>query len=154
MSLGPDSGQYSLGSYPIEYFPPASSKYQAENWIELLPDTPHNNFLHNLHWSKTPLGNPSTWPLSLRLYVRTILAQPSAPMALHWGPDQTVLYNESFIPLLGSAHPSFMGSSFLDDEYNFRDPFKSLFRQLEESGTGTALNCYCLFVKNVGYVKE
>jgi hypothetical protein len=69
-----------------------------------------------------------------------------AAIAIQWGQQQIAIYNDSFIPLIGSAHPRFMGASFTERWHNFRDPFESLFRQLETSGVGTDVKDYCLFV--------
>jgi hypothetical protein len=149
-STMPDYTSYLPGLHEKDYFPRATSKYQAANWAELLPDTPHNNFFRNVEWSNTPLGPLSTWPMSLRLYLHAILFQTTAAIVVHWGPRQIAIYNESFVAILGSAHPRFMGSSFTDDWHNFRNPFEGLFHQLDVSGVGTDVNNYGLFVRQMG----
>jgi hypothetical protein len=60
-----------------DYFSGAINQTQARDWAEMLPDTPHNNNFKRLQWSKTPLGDLSTWPVTLRLYVYAILFQPT-----------------------------------------------------------------------------
>lgn len=152
MSLSSESLLSLSGVDHMGYLPPVQvkSNFHVENWADLLPNTPHINTFRNVDWSSTPLGALNTWPISLRLYIHTILFQPAAAMAIHWGQEQVAIYNESFIPLIGSAHPQFMGASFKEDWHNFKDPFEGLFHQLEKSGTGTNVKNHCLFVPREG----
>lgn len=60
-------------------------------------------------WAATPMGPVRTWPRELRLMVRVCLDSGFA-MSLHWGPDLAVLYNDAFIPIMGShKHPQALG---------------------------------------------
>jgi signal transduction histidine kinase len=60
-------------------------------------------------WSDTPLGAPSTWPLSLRTALRVVLAS-RYPMCLGWGPELTYFYNDAFArQTLGDKHPAALG---------------------------------------------
>lgn len=62
-------------------------------------------------WSQTPLGPISEWPVSLRTAVQTMLAQKHA-ICLFWGPDLTMLYNDSYAPILGRKEPEALGKPF------------------------------------------
>ena len=54
-------------------------------------------------------GTGRSWPAELRLMVRVCLDSGFA-MSLHWGPDLAVLYNDAFIPIMGShKHPQALG---------------------------------------------
>lgn len=56
-------------------------------------------------WSKTPLGDPDTWPQSLRTMVAVMLENPFG-MYIAWGNDFTQLYNDGYRPILGATkHP-------------------------------------------------
>ncbi len=59
-------------------------------------------------WSATPLGAREAWSPSLRLAVGTILAS-AFPMALRWGPDFVMIYNDAYRPILGDKHPWALG---------------------------------------------
>jgi PAS domain S-box-containing protein len=59
-------------------------------------------------WGKTPLGSRSAWSPSLRLASDIILAS-AFPMALRWGPDFVLLYNDAYRPILGQKHPWALG---------------------------------------------
>jgi PAS domain S-box-containing protein len=59
-------------------------------------------------WSKTPLGSRENWPRSLKLAVQLVLAA-GFPMAVRWGPDLTMIYNDAYRPILGDKHPGALG---------------------------------------------
>jgi PAS domain S-box-containing protein len=59
-------------------------------------------------WSTTPLGPRETWSPSLTLAFDMIQAAGS-PMALRWGPDFVLIYNDGYRPILGDKHPWALG---------------------------------------------
>jgi PAS domain S-box-containing protein len=62
-------------------------------------------------WSATPLGEPKTWPQSLRTAVR-ILLNTNHPMFIWWGPELIQFYNDAYRQTLGpERHPSALGQS-------------------------------------------
>ncbi len=62
-----------------------------------------------LDWSATPLGPSSAWPQSLRTSVSTCL-NCSFPIAIWWGPQLVMLYNEAYAAIIGGKHPRALGS--------------------------------------------
>ena len=65
--------------------------------------------MRELNWSDTPLGPPEAWPQSLRSTVSMLL--PSrAQIAVFWGPELVLLYNDAYRPVLGAKHPEALGS--------------------------------------------
>ena len=64
-------------------------------------------------WSQSSLGNPSTWPQSLRSVVGLLLNSEFA-MFVAWGDELSLLYNDRFIEILGAKHPHALGQSFRD----------------------------------------
>ncbi len=62
-------------------------------------------------WSKTSLGHPDCWPPSLTLVVNLLLAS-GFPMAVRWGPDFIMIYNDGYRPILGDKHPRALGLPF------------------------------------------
>ena len=66
--------------------------------------------LRALDWSATPLGPLEQWPQSLRTIVRVVLAS-GYPMAICWGPDYVLLYNDAYRPIAGTRHPWALGRS-------------------------------------------
>ena len=61
-----------------------------------------------LDWSTTPLGPVDKWPQALRTSVRIVLGGGYA-MGIFWGSDFTYLYNDAYIPLIGTKHPRVLG---------------------------------------------
>jgi len=62
-------------------------------------------------WAKTPLGPRENWSPSLKLIVATMLAS-QFPMALRWGPEFVIIYNDGYLPILGDKHPRALGVPF------------------------------------------
>ncbi|MFL4996359.1 MAG: PAS domain S-box protein [Microvirga sp.] len=73
-------------------------------------------------WAATSLGPIQTWPQSLRTMVDLMLASQQ-PVYIAWGPELTSLYNDSYVPILGTKHPEALGKPYLEvwpeiwDEY-------------------------------------
>ncbi len=66
--------------------------------------------IRDKNWNQTPLGNPDSWPLSLQTAVSIVLNNPFA-MYIAWGEELTQLYNDAYIPILGSQkHPHALGN--------------------------------------------
>src|SRR5579863_918726 len=62
-------------------------------------------------WSKTTLGDADRWPPSLTLVVNLLLAA-GFPMAVRWGWDFVMIYNDAYRPILGDKHPGALGLPF------------------------------------------
>ena len=64
-------------------------------------------------WSTSPLGEPETWPQSLRALVRLMLNAKQA-MFIAWGPELAFLYNDDYAPIFGAKHPHALGLPFAE----------------------------------------
>jgi len=64
--------------------------------------------MRSLDWSATALPAPQHWPQSLRSAINICLGS-SFPIAVYWGPDFNILYNDAFIPIVGGKHPLALG---------------------------------------------
>src|SRR5688572_16436256 len=64
-------------------------------------------------WAKTPLGEPHTWPQSLRSTLSMLLPS-KAQIILFWGPDFTVFYNDAYRPVFGAKHPQALAQAGRD----------------------------------------
>ncbi|HZX79382.1 MAG TPA: PAS domain-containing protein [Lysobacter sp.] len=62
-------------------------------------------------WAATPLGPREHWPQSLRTAVELMLALPQ-PGYIGWGPTLVSLYNDAYVPVLGTKHPGALGRSY------------------------------------------
>jgi signal transduction histidine kinase/DNA-binding response OmpR family regulator len=61
-----------------------------------------------MDWSGSPLGPPGEWPEELCRAVATMLAS-RAQIVIFYGPDYCALYNDAYIPTMGSKHPGYIG---------------------------------------------
>jgi signal transduction histidine kinase/CheY-like chemotaxis protein len=70
---------------------------------------PVRSLIDALDWSSTPLGPRQSWPPVVQLMVNTCLYS-EFPIQLAFGPELVVIYNDAFVPLLGSEkHPWALG---------------------------------------------
>ena len=80
-----------------------------------VPDVPTTSkmsaFIRAKDWSKTVLGAADSWPPNLTLVVNIMLAS-GFPMAVRWGPDFVMIYNDGYRPILGDKHPRALGLPF------------------------------------------
>jgi serine phosphatase RsbU (regulator of sigma subunit)/anti-sigma regulatory factor (Ser/Thr protein kinase) len=56
-------------------------------------------------WSSSPMGLPAAWPPSLRTACRICLTA-RFPVIVWWGPELRFIYNDAYLPLLGTKHPA------------------------------------------------
>ena len=62
-------------------------------------------------WSTTALGDPNNWSPVLKLIVG-IMTASGFPMAVRWGPEFILIYNDGYRPILGDKHPWALGLPF------------------------------------------
>ncbi|WP_454761242.1 PAS domain-containing protein [Caulobacter segnis] len=76
-------------------------------------------------WSTTPLGPRDSWSPALRLSVDMILAA-NFPMALRWGPELVLVYNDAYAPALHQNHPQALGVLFTQTSPEFQASIRAL----------------------------
>ena len=64
--------------------------------------------LRGLDWGATAVGHPDTWPQSLRS-AASICLGAKYPIAIYWGAELTLLYNEAWSVIPGDKHPWALG---------------------------------------------
>lgn len=64
--------------------------------------------LRSADWASTSLGVPSDWPQSLR-FAASVCLGAKYPMAIYWGPDLSLIYNEAWSVIPGDWHPWALG---------------------------------------------
>jgi PAS domain S-box-containing protein len=88
-----------------------------ENSFDSYLDAPEGSnvgqVMRNHDWSMSVLGDPGTWPVSLRSVVELIL-NSKFPMFVAWGPELGFLYNDAYAEILGKKHPRALGARFED----------------------------------------
>jgi hypothetical protein len=82
-----------------------SRRTSDENDMDFFPDDSEvARLVREFDWAATPLGPLAQWSASLRMIVRFLLAN-RFPMLLWWGPDYIQIYNDHYVPVLGTKHP-------------------------------------------------
>ena len=69
--------------------------------------------IQSFGWPATPLGPIEAWPQSLKSAVDIVTASP-VPMALFWGRDGILIYNDGYAAFAGSRHPKLLGLPVLE----------------------------------------
>ncbi len=64
-------------------------------------------------WAATELGPISAWPQSLKSTIGMMLLSP-VPIALLWGENGVMIYNDGYAEVAGGRHPAILGSQVLD----------------------------------------
>jgi two-component system sensor kinase FixL len=86
-------------------------------------------------WRTTPLGHPEGWSDLLRLWVQFLLASVQ-PMAILWGPEQTLLFNESCSRIIGPRYPEALGQSLPQLWAQIWDRVKPLMGEISAGRSG------------------
>lgn len=63
-------------------------------------------------WSQTALGPMSEWPQTLKTIVRQLVDSTSQAAYIAWGPELLSIYNDGYIPIMGTKHPHALGMPF------------------------------------------
>ena len=65
--------------------------------------------MRSIDWEQSPLGAPRVWAQSLRTAIDICLSS-RFPIALYWGADYLMLYNDDLLPMVGAnKHPWALG---------------------------------------------
>lgn len=76
-----------------------------DNRYLFLKDGGHSgDLLRADSWGAHALGDPADWPAALKSAISICLASPF-PIAIYWGREHFLLYNDGYAPILGDKHP-------------------------------------------------
>jgi hypothetical protein len=105
-------------------------------------------------WSRTPLGDPSTWAPALRSAVELCFSTRFAVLVT-WGPELTMIYNDGYRAMLGTdLHPRAMGASAAEVWGHVWDDIGPLFTEVLATGTPTWDVDLLLWMQRSGYTEE
>ncbi|MBK7862230.1 MAG: response regulator [Archangiaceae bacterium] len=107
-----------------------------------------------IDWPQTPLGAISSWPQSLRTTL-SICLNSRFPIAVYWGREYLMLYNQSLVPMVGpTKHPQAMGQParvVLAEIWGIIEP---LLRAVWETGEATGSDDLMLPLARTGAPEE
>lgn len=104
-------------------------------------------------WSATPLGHVGAWPQSLRSAV-SICLNSRFPIAIYWGPQLALLYNDAWSPIPGKKHPWALGKPGREVWPEIWDAIGPLYAQVQSSGEGVWQQDQLLPMHRHGYTEE
>ena len=105
-------------------------------------------------WSAGPLGDPQTWPQSLRTAVGICLSS-RFPILLWWGPELVMIYNDAYRPMLGETkHPRALGAPGREVWTEIWDVIGPMLEQVMAGGGATWSADQLLVLDRNGYPEE
>ncbi|MDF1506372.1 PAS domain-containing protein, partial [Roseisolibacter sp. H3M3-2] len=104
-------------------------------------------------WSTSPLGAPGDWPQSLRSALSICLGS-AFPIALYWGPELALVYNDAWSPIPGGKHPWALGRPAREVWPEIWETIGPLFAQVMATGEATRSQDQLLAMRRHGYVEE
>ena len=109
--------------------------------------------MRDFDWSGTPYGAPEFWPQSLRSAV-SICLNSRFPIAIYWGPQLALLYNDAWSPIPGEKHPWALGRPGRDVWPEIWAEIGPLFETVQRSGEGVWQQDQLLAMHRHGYTEE
>ncbi len=109
--------------------------------------------IQRFDWSATALGPISQWPSSLCEAVNLCL-RSRFQLAIYWGPQLVLLYNDAERDILGTLHPAALGqpaAQFLSDNW---DILGQMFQMVIATGQATWSEDQPLRINRRGFVEE
>jgi signal transduction histidine kinase len=104
-------------------------------------------------WSGTPFGDPASWPQSLRSALSICLGT-SFPIAIYWGEELALLYNDAWSPIPGEKHPGALGRPGREVWPEIWDQIGPLFEKVQATGEGVWQEDQLLPMRRHGYTEE
>jgi two-component sensor histidine kinase len=104
-------------------------------------------------WASHPFGPPATWPQALRASVGIAL-QSTFPMAIYWGPDLRLIYNDAWALIPGPRHPAALGAPARDVWSDIWHVIEPQFTRLLTTGEGVSVENQLLPMRRFGVPEE
>jgi signal transduction histidine kinase/DNA-binding response OmpR family regulator len=111
------------------------------------------SLVRGIDWSATALGAVSSWPQSLRSALSICLGS-RFPIAIYWGKELVLLYNDAWSPILGEKHPSSLGRPGREVWPEIWDTIGPMFEQVMTTGEATYSEDSILLMHRHGYTEE
>lgn len=109
--------------------------------------------MRSYDWSKTPFGSVDQWPQSLRSTL-SICLNSRFPIAIYWGSDCLLLYNDAWRPIVGDKHPRSLGRPAREVWPEIWDDIGPEFATVLATGEGIFHSDDLLSMHRYGYTEE
>ncbi len=137
---GPGSGQI-----------PKAQTLPDKDWLKASGELA--DLIRTMDWSATPLGSRVGWPQSLCTVINLVLAN-SFPMAILWGSDLILIYNDGYRIIAGGKHPRALGHSTRDiwsEVWEFNRP---IFDKVMTRGETVYMENQLFHISRHGYMED
>jgi PAS domain S-box-containing protein len=105
-------------------------------------------------WERTPLGDPESWPASLRSAIRILLTSKFS-MWMAWGPELTFFCNDAYRrDTLANKYPWALGRPASEVWAEIWDDIGPRIQHVLQTGEATWDESLLLFLERSGYVEE
>jgi two-component system sensor histidine kinase VicK len=109
--------------------------------------------IRSTDWSQTTLGSPDTWSESLR-YAVSISLNSGFPIAIYWGSEFLLLYNDAWSTIPGNKHPWALGKPGATVWPEIWGGLDAQFKSVLISGESIRQPDALLLMNRYGYVEE
>lgn len=114
---------------------------------------PTGEIMRHTDWTQTSLGSPDQWRESLKLSV-SISLNSGFPIAIYWGEDFTLLYNDAYSAIPGDKHPWTLGKPGNIAWAEIWDVLEDEFRGVMRNGDSIRRPDALLLMNRYGYIEE
>src|SRR4051794_21639283 len=104
-------------------------------------------------WAASPVGPISGWSPGLRSAVRMLLAS-KAQIVVFWGPEYVALYNDAYLPTIGTKHPAALGESARVHWAELWDVLGPLLEGVRETGEAFAGRDHAFAIERHGFLEH
>ena len=109
--------------------------------------------IRDFDWSANPLGPVAGWPQSLRSAL-SICLNSNFPIAIYWGSDLVLLYNDEWSPIPGEKHPWVLGRPAREAWPEIWHIIEPLFQKVMATGEATRSRDQLLPMHRHGFTEE
>jgi PAS domain S-box-containing protein len=109
--------------------------------------------IRSFDWSLTPLGPISTWSSGLR-HALSICLRSRFQLAIYWGPQLILLYNDAERDVLGALHPRALGRPAAESLADIWDVIGPMLHGVLASGQATWSVDQALLINRRGFAEE
>ncbi|RYY39576.1 MAG: PAS domain S-box protein [Chitinophagaceae bacterium] len=109
--------------------------------------------IRNFDWSNHPLGPIEEWPVLLRTSL-SICLNAGFPIAIYWGPELYLLYNDAWSAIPGDKHPWALGQRAADVWPDIWDTVGPQFEETLADGRSFRSTDQFLPMQRFGFIEE
>ena len=109
--------------------------------------------IRTFDWRRTPLGPIEDWPAAL-VSILGVCLTAQYPMAIYWGSEGWLLYNDAWRPILGDKHPWALGRAAHEVWPELWDTISPLLHSVQTTGQAVWRGDELLPMQRFGYTEE